>query len=798
MHFRKYIPLKYFFFFIIIFLLPAFASGQYELSGTVSNATTGAPLQGAVVEIHELNLTTLSGADGRYSFTNLRRALYHIHITHVGFSALTESVRVDGDNQTAHFRLNPTSIELQEILVESNHFKTGAKEHTLAMEILDTDFLRKKGKSTLANALEDIPGINAINTGVGIAKPVIRGMSHNRIIVNNQGIKQEGQQWGSDHGLEIDVFEPGRIEIIKGPASLRYGSDGLGGVINIFSPALPEDSSFTGSFQTMYKTNNGLLGVSAMAQGGKDSKIFRVRLSSQDFGDYRVPAETFTYNSYVLPIYNNRLKNTAGNERNLSVMGGIKKNWGYTTLTASNFHQKSALFVGAVGIPRSYQLTPDGNNRNIDLPYQQTDHLKIVSNTSMLWGKNWAEMDVAYQMNLRRERSNPHAHGKGLRPEGTLAHGMTLQTVSANLRYFQQKENESRVWGMQAEAQQNTRKGFEYLMPQYGRLASGVYVIEEFSWKNRYSFSGGLRADYGLIDILETSEAIYLDERTIGRYYQRNAPVRKSFANLSGSAGLSYYPSQELNMKLNLGTSFRMPGANELAINGIHHGTFRHELGNADLKSERGYQADANVSFQKKFLSVVASGFGAYYRDYIYLAPTAMFSSSLDPDAFPEGGQVYQFLQNNAVYGGGELAIDFHPLHRLHIKSTFECVYNLNLDSRLPLPFTPPPSAFSETSYNFPLRGRVLTDLLLGVSLKKVWAQDRTDRNEKPTGSYHIFGATVSATLEAGRFRADLSLTAQNLGNRFYINHLSRYKLLNLPEQGQNFSFNLLIPFATM
>lgn len=582
--------------FSLLLSLPLYITAQVSLRGQVTDHYSGQPLPGAAVEIHELDLTVLTDENGQYQFNNLKPALYHLHFTYVGYSAATVSVRVIEADQLLDFTLVPTSIELQEILVESNHFKTGAKEHTLAMEILDAAYLRDKGRGTLAKALEDIPGINAIQTGVGIAKPVIRGMSHNRIIVNHLGIKQEGQQWGSDHGLEIDVFEPGRIEIIKGPSSLRYGSDGLGGVINIFAPRLPADSSFEGSFQTLYKSNNHLFGTSAMVQGSRNDRVFRARISTQDFGDYRVPADEFTYNSYVLPLYENRLKNTAGRERNLSLMGGVKKNWGYSTLTVSNFYQKAALFVGAVGIPRSYQLTPDGNNRNIDLPYQQTNHFKVISNTSLLWGRNWTEIDLGYQVNSRQEHSNPHAHGKSELDESTLAHGLNLQTLSGNFRRYQQKNRWMGVWGLQVEAQKNTRKGFEFLLPNFRRLATGIYLTEEFSWKNRYTLSGGLRVDYGWTSIEASDELISTEPL---EYYRRNEAISKNFGNLSGSLGLSYYPSYDFNVKVNLGTSFRMPTAQELAINGIHHGTFRHEVGNPNLTPERGYQLDANISVQK-------------------------------------------------------------------------------------------------------------------------------------------------------------------------------------------------------
>ncbi len=781
---------------VIQWVAISLAVAQYKVEGYVKDGITGAGLSGATVTLHELSRHVVTDTLGRFELDGLRRASYHVHISYMGYASDTKMLRVAA-GQHVDYVLFPTAIELNEIVVESNHYKTGAKEHTLAIEILDAGFLRNNRKNTFVNSLEDLPGINAINTGVGIAKPVIRGLSFNRIIVNDNGIKQEGQQWGADHGLEIDMFEPGRVEVIKGPVSLLYGSEGLGGVINIFPRALPSDSTLQGSFQSVYKTNNHLAAFSAMAEKAAGNKVFRVRVSSQDFGDYRVTTDRFRYNSYELPIYRNRLKNTAGNERNVLVMTGVKKNWGYSTVTLSNFHQKAGMFAGAIGIPRAYQLTPDGSTRNIELPYQQINHFKAVSNTSLLLGKNWAELDIGYQHNNRNERSNPHAHGKN--PGGTLAHGLQLQTLSLNARYFQHPGTQhSRISGIQVEMQKNRQNGFEYLLPDFQRLAAGVFAYEEVSWANRWTGSAGIRADYGLLRIAESQEALYGSETEIARYFVRNPEIQRNFFNVSGGMGLSYYPSQAFNAKLNFGSSFRMPAPSELAMNGVHHGTFRHELGNAGLSSERGYQLDLNFSVQKKYLSVVVSPFAAYYDQYIYLAPTSRFSSSLDPDAFPEGGQIFQYSQHNAVYAGGEIAVDYHPVQALHIKSAFECVFNQNLDTGLPLPFTPPPAVFGEISYEMPFGNSFFRKPRAGVNLKVVAAQNRTDRNERATGGYSLLGASLGTTVGGPKWEADLFITAHNLGNTAYMNHLSRYRLLNLPEQGRNFSINLIVPFATM
>lgn len=765
--------------------------GQVQLSGVIYDAENKEPLPGAIVSIHELDVAKVTDIDGQFLFNSIRPATYHLHVSYMGYKArtLVKSVR---QVETLHIYLEPTTLELSEIVVESNHYKTGPKEQTLPMEILDAEFLAKNRKGTFVNSLEDIPGISAINTGVGISKPVIRGMSFNRVIVNDKGVKQEGQQWGTDHGLEIDMFEPGRVEVIKGPGSLMYGSDGLGGVINIFPPAIPHDKEIEGSVQGIYKSNNHLIGTSTVIQGKKNDWIYRGRFSTQDFGDYRVPADQFTYNGYNLSIYNERLKNTAGQERNFTLMSGVKKNWGYSTLTVSNFHQKAGLFVGAVGIPRSYQLDHDGSYRNIDIPNQQTRHLKIASNSNVLIGGKWLEMDWGYQRNRREEHSDPTAHGQVEGPEGTLEHGLDLQTVSVNTRYFwQASESHTRIIGLQGQYQWHDWDGFAFLLPEFRSSNIGVFVYEEYSWANRFTATGGLRLDYAIRDITGYSES----DGTV--FFQYNEDINRDYFNMSGALGLSFYPNDLLNLKLNLGTSYRVPTPNELSINGLHHGTFRYELGESDLTSERGVQMDFSLSYQKKDFSLVVTPFASYFNGFIYLAATTQFSSDFNPFLPAESGQIYQYRQNDAVFGGAEIAVEYHPLEALHWRAAYEYVYNYNLDTKLPLPFTPPGSLYSELEYGFELNGSILKDIHLGANTKWVFDQNRVDRNERETSGYWLLGINAGVGIRLGEnSTGQLSFSAQNLLNKKYLNHLSRYRLLNLPEQGRNFVISFKIPFA--
>lgn len=771
------------------------AAGQrainLEIYGTVTNQQ-GEPLPGATIFLHELNTGVTTNEAGHFRIQKLQPGRYHLHVTFIGYAPAGADVLLSRQNRQIDFSLKPSTLELSEVFVEANPFRTGPLEQSLSIETISRDFLEKYSTGTFAGTLEKLPGITAIKTGVGIAKPVVRGLSFNRVIVNDRGIKQEGQQWGADHGLEIDQFEPERVEIIKGPGSLLYGSDGMGGIINIRPAPLLQNGEMKGSVLGIYKQNNHLLGTSVMAEGNRNDFVFRLRGSLQDFGDYRIPAESFTYNGFALPVYEQRLKNTAGQELNLTAMAGLKKEWGFATLTFSSFNQEAGLFPGAMGIPRTYQLRHDGDYRNTDLPRQETQHNKVILNTSINLGNNdWVEADLGYQQNWRQERSLPHAHGRGPEPEGTKALGLRLHTWSGNVKYHTQHfTGLNAIYGVQAQWQRNERSGFEFLLPDFTSASLGAYSYYEWSLRPDFTLSGGLRFDYGRRQIDEYEEAVWQDTETIIGYRKRTFNIDRDFQNLSGALGLSWYTSEKFNAKLNLGSSFRIPTAPELSANGVHHGTFRHEMGDSLLVTERGYQLDLGFSWKSEDWLLSLSPFFNYFNDFIYLSPTTQFSN------LPEGGQLFRYRQNNAVFTGGELSADVHLLRHLHLAAGAEYVWNYNLDTRLPLPLTPPFSAFVEVEYSWQNLWKALEELSVGARAAQFAAQNRIDRGEFVTPGYFLADLQVQANWKFGQQPLTLRLAVQNLTGTRYMNHLSRYRLLNLPEQGRNFTASVQIPLV--
>lgn len=779
--------------FILLFFLSYSIQAQqtgHSLNGQIKDENGDGLM--ATISIHELGKGTVADLDGNFSFQNLRPGSYHLHITHVGFRSENKNIFIKDGDSDIFISLKESAIQLESLTIEANPFKNGPLEQSQTILVLDRDFLERNNGGTFANALEKLPGISTINTGVGISKPVIRGMSFNRIMINDRGIKQEGQQWGADHGLEIDPFDVDRVEVVKGPSSLLYGSDGMAGVINISPPAFKQNNEIEASFTSMYRSNNDMFSNSLAVEGNQGDLIFGGRFTMQDFADYRVPADQFNYAGFILPINDNRLKNTAGKERHFSTMAGVKKEWGFSTLTVSRFDQEAGIFAGAVGVPNSYNLRHDGDFRNIDIPRQSNQHLKVLWNNSILLNDYWLELDFGYQKNERREFSRPHAQEVGPdNPFGNLALSLTLDVFTANARINKTHGDKGQtVIGFNSQYSNNQQSGFEFLLPNFQSFQGGLFYFREIKFTPNLIVNGGLRLDGAYHEIQEHLQPVFERLRPTGQMDQRNPDIQREFFNGSASTGLSWVFWDNFNLKFNLGSAYRIPTPIELSSNGVHHGNFRHEVGNANLERERSYQSDINLAYSSKRFLISVSPFFGYYDGYIYLSPAARFSP------LPGSSILWEYRQNNAIFTGGELQTTYSPINNFSVKLGAEYVYNKNLDTGLPLPLTPPFSVLSGVEYKLPQVGRLIDNLYVFAELRYASDQNRVDRNERTTEGYTLLEAGLGGDVNFGKQEVKFQLSGQNLTNAVYFNHLSRYRLLNLPEQGRNISFSIKVPIS--
>ncbi|MDR1667257.1 MAG: TonB-dependent receptor [Bacteroidales bacterium] len=696
-------------------------------------------------------------------------------------------VNAQETDSTLTFRLNGVDIN-------DSYEQSVRRRSVMEVHVAGADFLREHFTGSLVQALEHMPGIHSMDIGSGFSKPVIRGMGFNRISVTENGIKQEGQQWGADHGLEADAFGVERVIVRKGPASLLYGSDAMGGAIEISQLPPPSENSIFGEVALLGKSVSDAIGESLMLGFKKDKWHAKIRYSGQDFGDYRIPTDTVVYLTQLLPIYGRRLKNTAGFERDASLYAGYRKGAYLSDYAVSNVYQKTGFFAGAHGIPDASRLQDDGNPRDAGLPYSTVNHLKVSMRQQYTAGNLSVRLDAGYQNNHREEWSLFHTHygtqpAPEHDPDKELVFDLQTYSLSAKLQWTPSSAWEHTA-GWEVQYQRNRIAGYSFLLPEYRRFAAGLFWLAAWHPRSDLSVSGGVRYDEGRMNVSAYTDAYleaYLVERgytdeMVAAYRWRSYPARRRYGNISGSLGMVWHFAGGHQLKANIGRSFRLPGAHELASNGVHHGTFRHEQGDPSLSSERGWQLDVSYTCEHDGLSFSVSPFASWFGNYIYLKPTGKWS------ALPHAGQVYLYTGAKALFAGGETTVDIDFLRWFAYRASAEYVYTCNLDERVALSFSPPASMRHAIGWKGK-HARVETEWQL------IAAQRRTAKNEDATAGAHLFHVRATARIPLGKINADVTLSLHNLLNRRYYHHLSFYRKVEIPEPGRNFQIFIKIPF---
>ena len=690
------------------------------------------------------------------------------------------------------------SLLLPDVVVTESYQQRQAKKSALAVDVVDQDFLRKHFTGNFMQAMENIPGVQTMDIGSGFSKPMIRGMGFNRIAVLENGIKQEGQQWGADHGLELDAFNIGTVNVLKGPSSLLYGSDAMGGVIDITSPPVPSVDMLFGDVTLLGKSVNGTLGGSFMLGIKKSFWYAQVRYSEQHFGDYRIPTDTIVYLTQKMPVYGRKLKNTAGIERNIGFFAQYQRQRYKANYSVSNVYQKTGFFPGAHGIPDVSRVEDDGDSRNMELPSSKVNHLKVTTLQQYAWEKLVLSGDFGFQNNHREEWSVFHTHYGSQPvpekdPDKELAFNLNTLSASVKVRFIGSSSWEHAL-GWDGQHQRNDISGYSFLLPEYYRSTTGLLWLTTYKPNNVISVSGGMRYDYGYIHISSHEDAYladYLrkqgyDEEQVEHYKWNSHAVKKKFGDYSFSLGLVWTPSERHMVKANVGRSFRLPGANELAANGVHHGTFRPEQGDTNLKSEQGWQMDASYNLRYNGFSISVSPFVSWFSNYIFLRPTGEWS------VLPHAGQIYRYTGAEALFAGTEATIDIHFLRSFNYRISGEYVYTYNCDEHIPLSFSPPFSMRNTLTWQ-------RKQVMLYAEWQSIARQNRVDRNEDRTPGANLFhlGGSLNIPIR-GNQAIEITLTARNIFNTRYYNHLSFYRKVEIPEPGRNFQLLIKIPFKKL
>ena len=671
---------------------------------------------------------------------------------------LCTSMAAQNNIQSHHHHEDSTDVffrhlQLNELVVTGVTGDTKLKNSTAPISIVRPKELRATSSTNIIDAIAHQPGISQLTTGSGISKPIIRGLGYNRVVVMSDGVRQEGQQWGDEHGVEVDGNSVNSVEILKGPASLMYGSDAMAGVVILHSqPTLPE-GSLRANVSTEYQTNNQLFAYSLSMAGNQQGFVWDARFTDKKAQEYQNRKDGHVPGSQFL-------------ERSGRLMLGVNKQWGHSRLT----------WV-------AYLLKPHMVSFDDEQPFQQIRHYKLVWDNSLNLHTGYLKAIVGYQQNRRQEFEED-----GAEPELY----MKLHTITYDLRYL---TNEWQGWkwslGVNGMYQQSVNKGEEFLIPDYRLFDFGIYTTVSKSL-GAWTLNGGVRYDHRRIDA-------------------------RHFNGITGSIGTVWNMNDHLNLRFNLARGFRTPNMSELASDGVHEGSYRYELGNYQLKAEYSMQADLGLDFTSRFVSAQVALFANHIDNYIFLqrsdqvidpdyhtyvytqgdARLLGFECGVDlhPIHSVHFANTFSYVNAQLLHQPEDTRyLPFTPAPRWTSELKWELTHHAHSTIN-----------HDHANHHHFHRGLSLNNTYLSANIECYLRQNnihRANGTETVTPSYTLASLSAGTDILIGKKKvAEFYVTAHNLFNRAYQSHLSRLKYIDNPSgqqgvynMGRNVTFKLVIP----
>lgn len=768
-----------------IFLLLAYqgisqTACNCTLRGKVISKESGEVISGSYIYLKGQKINAQTDEKGNFKLDKICPGTYTLVCEMSSFNKIETSITLkDHDELTENLSLETHDEHLMEVLVTG---KKTVNTSQLKGELSAEERSQRDGLS-LGEMLKGISGVQSLQTGSSISKPIIHGMHSSRVIILNQGVRQEGQQWGSEHAPEVDPFVSKNIQVIKGPAGLRYGGDAIGGIILMEPNALPDTSGIKGEAQTIFFTNGRQFVTSGMLEGGiKNTNGWGWRVQ----GTLKNGGNAKTANYY--------LANTGVEEQNFSTALGYKNQKMGADLFISRFHSVVGIYAGshignvndlktAIASDRPFEIyTPTNFIREVERPNQDITHSLIKFKAYLNLTNKSIRMNVAHQDNERLEFDVMRL-GKNI---NTLS--FNLETLSSEI--LMDEANSSKLWkgqfGLTFLTQGNRTSGNRVnqptltssLLPNYYQTNLGIFALERYV-NQKMEVDMGLRLDAKDIEI----------HRPTQNYSSNIKRDLNNYVGLSGSVGLKYHWTQNFENHLIIARAFRAPSPNELFSNGVHHGAGAYEIGDPFLKGETAYNVSLNSVYRTGKLEVEFGLYNNSIQHFIYLKPLMEQGDPVFITTVRGSFPAFTYEQIDASFKGmdGQISYSISDSWSLQQKTSIVRAYDeLNKAYLVNIP----PDRFEYLiRYQFKKHKQYVSWGLTQVSTQKR-VEKNSDFSPPPKG--YVLGQ-VHWGISINKF--DLGVSVTNAFNQDYRDYLNRFRYF-ADDQGQNISFRATYLFS--